>query len=331
MEDEKYDRAFSGLQGAGSTYICTLCHATEDSAMRNVGTFKIERTLEETRFLADYIKANPDNLNPKALANLAKGVKSAPILMSQPRERLLDATHADINMARFFKKVVIRLISGIKQWEETATVKPALNDAEAKFDRHIKKNIGSVAMLLMPGNYARMFFEEKNTEVITCLISDDDDRENFVSVLDKFRMMRAVYRASRPNQHEIVAYKTNALAFANLMKEKFPFAKWPNYFHKLVEHVQELLLDTNTLQTIGAMSGEGLEAGNKLFRHIRKNLSSKGNTYEGLVDVLSLHWLYSSPSLQRLSSISRQKYSCGHCGNTGHNRVTCPMFTQECE
>ena len=76
MEVEKFDRALSGLQGAGSSYIWTLCHATETTAYENIGLFYITRTLEETHYLVDYVRAKTDKLSDQALSNIAKGVKS---------------------------------------------------------------------------------------------------------------------------------------------------------------------------------------------------------------------------------------------------------------
>lgn len=328
MEDEKFDRAFGGLQGAGSSYLCTLCHATTGTAVEKVGTFNIERTIQETNYLADYMRANPDNLSQVALSNLAKGVKSVPLLLSQPKDRLMDATHADINMARFFKKLIVRVIAGVKQWEETPAYKDKLLDAESKFDKLIKKEIGSNPMLMMPGNYARMLFGEKHRSVLVSLISNQEDRDNMISLLEAFGKMRATYRATKPDLASVQSYKKIAVGLGKSLREKFAFARWPNYLHKLIEHVQEILLDPNGPSSIGAYSGEGLEAGNKLFRHIRKNLANRGSTYSGLIDVLKIHWLYSSPALQRLAQVSHQKYKCGTCGELGHNRLTCPKATE---
>jgi V(D)J recombination-activating protein 1 len=323
MEDEKYDRAFGGLQTSGSSYICTLCTADMDAAKRNCGTFVINRTLHEITTLGEYVRANPDKLSDVAMSSVAKGVKDLPLLRTEPMERMLDATHADINMATFFKKLIVRIIAGVTKWEATKDVKPKLENAEVFFDNHINKYIGSNPQLMMTGNYARMLFAQENVGIVTQLIADDDDRKNITDILGKFREMRVVYRSNVPDHFTVAGYKTLAVSFAMSLKEHFPFARWTNYLHKLVEHVQELIEWKEGPGSIGAMSSEGNEAGNKVFRHFRKNLSCKGNTYQGIVDVLRLHWLYSSPKLVRLAHVSHNKIKCGICGNTGHNRVTC--------
>ena len=83
MEDEKYGQALGGLQGSGFSYICTLCYATSQTAQEELGYFKIEKTLEDTHYMASYIRANPDNLSEHSLTKLAKGVKSLPVLTSE--------------------------------------------------------------------------------------------------------------------------------------------------------------------------------------------------------------------------------------------------------
>lgn len=47
MIDEKLDRADGGLQGSGSKFLCTLCHATRETAKSELGSFRITRTFEE--------------------------------------------------------------------------------------------------------------------------------------------------------------------------------------------------------------------------------------------------------------------------------------------
>jgi V(D)J recombination-activating protein 1 len=257
MEDEKSDRAFSGLQGSGSSYICTLCTATSQSAREQCGTFTVNRSEEQATALGEYVRSNPDNLNTSQMSMVAKGVKSLPVLKSQPMERMLDATHADINMSSFLKKLLVRLIAGVLKWDATQDIKQKLVHAEVLFDQYIKRHIGSNPQLMMPGNYGRMLFAEENAAVITALITDDSARQQLQAILGKYREMRLVYRANIPDPVKVSGYKKLAVSFANDIKEHFPFAKWPNYMHKVVEHVQELIEWKAGPGSIGALSSEG--------------------------------------------------------------------------
>ncbi|XP_030841070.1 V(D)J recombination-activating protein 1-like [Strongylocentrotus purpuratus] len=76
MIDEKLDRADGGLQGSGSEYLCTLCHATRDTAKTELGTFRIEKTYQETADIGRYMKVNPDKLSQAELADISKGAEN---------------------------------------------------------------------------------------------------------------------------------------------------------------------------------------------------------------------------------------------------------------
>ena len=47
---------------------------------------------------------NLDNLSQNAMDDRCRGVACHPILMSEPKQRALDASHADINLAVFLRK-----------------------------------------------------------------------------------------------------------------------------------------------------------------------------------------------------------------------------------
>ena len=124
MIDEKFHRSEGGLQRSGSRYLCTLCHATPEEAKSLVGTFFITRSYEETKTTAKYINTNPDVRSPQPeLATRAKGMKSHPTLQAEPKHKLIDATHADINMGNFLKKLIICEIAMLQTWEISPELK----------------------------------------------------------------------------------------------------------------------------------------------------------------------------------------------------------------
>ncbi|XP_071509808.1 V(D)J recombination-activating protein 1-like [Diadema antillarum] len=104
MIDEKLDRAEGGLQ---SRYICTLCFATKETAKSNLGSFNISRSREETAANAQYAWVNLDKISQTDLPTETQGAKATPVLTSEPKHRLIDDTHADINLGAFVKKIVI--------------------------------------------------------------------------------------------------------------------------------------------------------------------------------------------------------------------------------
>ena len=129
--------------------------------------------------------------------------------------------------------------------------------------------------------------------------------------------MQSVYHTIKPDPLHVAIFKKIAVEMGELIKTYFNFTRWPNYLHKLIEHVQEIQEDPSGLGSIEAFSGEGNEAGNKIFRLFRKNFANKGNSYKGLENVLKLHWLYSSAALSQLNlqKLNTEKINVQHVEN----------------
>ena len=122
--------------------------------------FRIDRSRDETRNLAHYILFNMDKLSDKDLSKVAQGVSHLPVSHCDPLDKILDATHADINIRIFFKKLIIRIEADLDQWDATQAVSEKLRNIEHKFDIYFKLFIGINPQLMMPGNYARMLFNK---------------------------------------------------------------------------------------------------------------------------------------------------------------------------
>jgi hypothetical protein len=90
----------------------------------------------------------------------------------------------------------------------------------------------------------------------------------------------------------------------------------------VVEHVQEIIDDPHGVGSVGLLSSEGGECGNKLYRFIRRALSRQDSAND-LRDALVFHWLYTSKSIQSLAATTRIKQHCTVCGEADHNRRTC--------
>lgn len=323
MIDEKLARSSGGLQGSGSHFICTLCHATKTSAKTQLGSFKIDRTLTETQQTSTYITTNPDNLTPDELTMEAGGVKRTPLLTSEPKQQLMDATHTDINLGQFFKKIIVREIAGVHKWEASENVKQYIVDAERRLANNVRELLGTAPSVMMPGNYARALFKEKNEDIFLGLIRNEKRKALLRSVLQKFRSLRKIYREHHPNKKEVQGFKKKAVQMGRELLEHFEYVCWPNYLHKILEHTQEAILSEDGPGSIGILSGEGSEAANKLFRKLRNNFSRRGDVLDGLRDILWFHWLYTSPKLVRLRAVTRRTYTCSRCGAKGHNKKSC--------
>ena len=75
--------------------------------------------------------------------------------------------------------------------------------------------------------------------------------------------------------------------------------------------------------SFGALSAEGVEAGNKQVRLFRTLYSRTSSVQLSMEDIIELSWLVSDKTLQRISKTSTRSYVCGNCGEEGHSRRTC--------
>ncbi|XP_071491806.1 V(D)J recombination-activating protein 1-like [Diadema antillarum] len=157
----------------------------------------------ETADLASYLEINPDKLSQAELGDIAKGVKSRPILLSDPGMKLLDSTHAVINLGQFFKKLIMREIAGVQVWEATHDVKELLDDAEKRLNDHVREMIGLAPNLMIPGNHARELFNPQNESCFLELIVNEEGKERLKSFLSKFRCLRKVYRVRNLEEEEV--------------------------------------------------------------------------------------------------------------------------------
>ena len=88
------------------------------------------------------------------------------------------------------------------------------------FEAHVKKKLGMAPHLMMPGNYARQLFLEKNATVVLELIEDVSRRETLRLILDKFRFVRKLYRSTEPHlsfPNEIKELKRTAVEIDNFL------------------------------------------------------------------------------------------------------------------
>ena len=150
-----------------------------------------------------------------------------------------------------------------------------------------------------------------------------EEKKALKEVNQQYCELRRVYRARHPRKQEVLVYKENAVKMGQKLIKKFPWARWPNYLHRVIEYVQEIIEKKGST---GAFRAEGSEGNNKqtlLFRMLRSRTSSAASSME---DVLKICWLVTSKKLQRIAKTSTRSYCCSNCGDNGHSVRTCPAL-----
>ncbi|XP_038062316.1 V(D)J recombination-activating protein 1-like [Patiria miniata] len=206
-------------------------------------------------------------------------------------------------MGNFFKKLIICEVARVQSWDISKDVRPMYEAAEKRLNDHLTETIGLVPKLMMPGNFARDLFSSAKVDFFLALVPEEDRKNNLAEVLGIFRNLRTVYRAHHPEAEDVSTFKQRAVEMGRLLLTNFSYAGWPNYLHKIIEHVQEIIEDPEGPGTIDSLSGEGNEAANKLFRDLRGHFARKHDEAQALRDIIWFHWLYTSPKLRRISHL----------------------------
>ena len=180
----------------------------------------------------------------------------------------------------------------------------------------------------LPGNYARELLNPRNNYLLPGFFSDQEEQKKVLvsEIQQKYIILREAYRATKPLPQQIASYKTKAVALGRFLLTEIPWAHWPNYLHRTIEHVQEIMMKKGS---IGALSAEGSEANNKQTRMYRSLRSRTDSPFNSMTDVLQLGWLVGSKVLQKLASVSIRKYQCSNCGESGHSKRTCLINPSE--
>ena len=212
-----------------------------------------------------------------------KGVKCIP-LMKEIGSRF-EALHADLSWIRFVIGIVLRVKANIKQWRVSKEVKEAIKVVRNEFDDFVRQNTGLQPQLQLLGNYVREILSDKNVCLLSDFLGSIEGSKALKDILQQYNWFRRVYRAKNPDPVDVSVYKKKAVALAKLLLKEFPWALWPNYFHRVVEHVQELIEKHGS---VGALSAKGVEAGNKqvrLFRTLYLRTSSAQLSMEDIIEL----------------------------------------------
>ena len=325
MYDEKLERKAVGLAGCSSDYLCTMCESSRHEAFTHPFQYGITRSSNRNEELIDERVFNDNKDTYRNLTRNSKGVKADSFIENTPH---LDTLHCEINSASWLKKIYVREIAGVKEWAKK-NHQEKLTEAEAKLDTKLRQEVGLQRRLMQPGNYSRLLLSEECTRIVLSLIKAER-RAVVEQLIEQYRTLKRVWKATWPLKScpdEVRNYPQNALLFVTTLKTHFAYIEnhMPNYVHKLLAHVPELI---ERYGSVGAYSSEANEHGNKLFRLLRKMCARQNTKYE-LSDILKFHWLYTMRSLQEKAKVVENAQRCSKCFKLGHKVTTCVLRESE--
>ena len=319
MYDEKRVRMLQGYGAAGSEYLCTLCDTNRANAAANPTDHPITRSTEVCTARYMERKFNMEGLGTDALYSHCMGQTGLP---QCELTSMMDSTHCNINIGgSVFKTIYAHEVA---QTNKQKIVGTPFKDACKKLASHLKKSIKLGTPMMADGNYARRLVEQKTVDAV-CSVAAHDRQDALERVVNQYKLLRPVWSSNNPKQDYkalVDTYPENAAEFARILKTDFPYVPFTNYLHKMIAHVPELI---HHYDSVAIYSSESHEAGNKVTRREHLHRSRQSSEYEWR-DCLKIYWLYTSKRLQgEIKEANTDKYKCGLCGSTKHNRRKCPL------
>ena len=239
----------------------------------------------------------------------------------------MDATHTDVNATgRWLRRILIHEMAKVYSWSETVALKSAIKAAEELFDYTLQLELNLHPRLMIPGNYARKLVAEASQTVILNLIPAEG-KERVKLLLELWRKLRSVWRPLKPTESDVAGYDAARRELHKLLYKApsgeegvFGWVLIPPYVHMVIEHVPRWIAQ---YKTVGGYSCEALEAGNKIYRFVRRT-ATRWNA-EGLGDALKYMSLMTNPKLRRHFEWKPfRKSKCKNCKEHGHCQADCP-------
>ena len=303
----------SGLGGA-SCKMCTATHKDLKDRALVVDGFPINRTITDARQLFSDIE---DTDSFFALPSAERfGLTDKPI--STIDINSASPLHSYTCIFRWFNLLVYHLHIEKLSWSPTS---PAIKQSMKFLQTLIQENTGlkvdqpdSSGGTTSTGNVARKAFSDE-TSFLECVLSTIavSHRPALAKIHTQLAAILRVYNSGR---------KVNTVELGKVCKDtyllildSFPLASITPTLHKLLDHSEELIRESNSGFGLKEFSEEGTEACNKLVRKYRENLARKDSFETNIVDIFVRLASQSDP----VSVSYRRCLICERCGQSGHS------------
>ena len=163
-------------------------------------------------------------------------------------------------------------------------------------------------------------------EKISNIIPEGSMKDNYISAHKNYLPIDKTSRKLHPTNEEITNFPQQAKTFQKAYK-KLTFAEPNNQMHQLPEHSFHYL-NMPQLKSIGKLSTEGNEAGNRRFKNEKKLHTFTGSIQSQMEQSIRFEWMATCPLVLNSLEVNTRKQTCGRCGSLTHNRTNrvCPLY-----
>ena len=203
----------------------------------------------------------------------------------------MDASHCRIAMGKFALEVLYHEVASVQIWNRgsmNSDQRTLLDSTETIVDTFIEQKLHRAIKMMFDGNNSRHILATENQKMLVTLIPDWERKFAFVQFLTGIRFCLSNVSESNPEPGSWIGYKDRAVEFANWVNEgPFSYIGWGNYFHQMIEHVEEHQIRLGGL--LGMASAESQEAGNKEGRKVMRTKARAGAAKHR--DIVIARWL----------------------------------------
>lgn len=257
-----------------------------------------------------------------------KGQTTKPIATNTIRS--VQVLHAILRCFDHFMKVAVHAIAGILAWTESKTsiyyqflvkTKLQLQDKieDLTGNRWDRPNGLGQGGTTTTGNTAKkLLYDTECREMICSTIAQDSLQS---SVREYGSMLSIILQAMNSDRSiDVENYKGLCTSLYIFLLKNFPWVSITPSLHKVLAHSWEVI-EANEGKGLKRLDESGLEANNKILRHLRTKLSRKCDEDSNLTDVIQRMWFCSDPIIDNERSKGRP--FCKTCNERGHSTRYC--------
>ena len=325
MIDGKVVDAIQGDSGAW----CHYCYTTkQDGNTISVilQGFPLEKTVEEMTATWEAVETGEMAYqDPNRAGQCHEPLNSKDL-------RFFAILHQQLRSLDHCQKLLYHLASGqTHTWSETGRTKEILKKEKARIIEYLSKKYSflmdtptSNGGNTNTGGLAKRFFDPKNREVIGSCINNQEDRENFITLLGYFNKILSITQCS--DISKVVDTEKLKYLGMDLMlhhKRSFPFAVISQSVHQMCAHSHQLFEITGG-KPIGIYAEQSVESWNKHIRAYKSGPACKARQMSIKLNTLDIFERMSIRSHPYVADKRRQLY-CSYCEkDADHTTISCP-------
>ena len=315
MIDGKMVSILQGDSGAQCHYCCSTREEINDILCIMKG-FEITKSFQSCTDSWNAVKSgNIDWKDPKRAGQCHQPLVEV---------NLFSILHWKLRSFDFALSLLYRLCAGVTVWGTSDKSQlPLVNKAKEHVQEHMRSKTGMLIDVPTAGGgntnsgpMAERFFSPGNRDVVTELIQDDSDKENYKQFLCSTNCMISVCLSTRPKLVNTEKLRQLGIDIMSHIRSKWPWVPINPSLHQMCAHSWQLFMMTYP-EPIAIYSEQSQEHWNKHLSRFKSGTGARARQHSvktNINDVFARMLHLSNP----LVASKKRSITCGKCGELGH-------------